>query len=227
MITPLMKPVLTLPTTLKNGLLCSFPLNEASGTIAYDEHGETGLNGTIIGAPNMNVDGLFDKCIDFVPNDYIITAGSAVWKPSVWSWSFWIYMDSGTNGATRMPGGNGYSSGFAFMWGSNSFFRWGSGTVNQPYVGIISTLFNTWTHFIATYNGTTIKGYRNGIEFLSSTNPFGWHSSNDYGWRIGNSDGTLYTDGKMQQHLMWNRVITAEEMAELNNGGLGKKYSDW
>jgi len=26
---------------------------------------------------------------------------------------------------------------------------------------------------------------------------------------------------------MWNRVITAEEMAELNNGGLGKKYSDW
>ncbi len=79
---------------------------------------------------------------------------------------------------------------------------------------------NTWVHLALVYNGATIKAYRNGIEVgsaaLSGTLNSITNEANIGRWR----GGSEYWNGKITEFGLYDRGLTALEVASLYNQGM-------
>lgn len=84
----------------------------------------------------------------------------------------------------------------------------------------------TWTHVIYTRTGTTQNIYINGVaETLTSvTNNSGnIDYSTDSLW-LGQRNGGLRFNGKLDEIGIWNVALTASEVSQLYNSGIGLSY---
>jgi len=81
------------------------------------------------------------------------------------------------------------------------------------------SLVNTWHQFVATYDGTTLRGYLDGAEGTPVVKALNTDNANAL--RIGWSyTGNRFT-GLSDEIGMWSRALTYEEVATLYNSGAG------
>jgi len=83
---------------------------------------------------------------------------------------------------------------------------------------------NQWVYLTATYDGSILKLYINGI-LESTTNVSNYYNSNGYSVFIGarpNNQGIdvtrFYMNGKIDDVGIWNRALTQQEISSLFNG---------
>jgi len=158
-------------------------------------------------------------------NDYISVPTGITSNRAAFSISLWANLD--TTAAIR---------GLYTQWEAGSvsvLLRVSSGslqffTYTTAQIGGTTQAFSTtgvWTHFVATYDGSTMKTYVNSV--LSGTTFSASGSTNNTGALeyIGN-DGTNSSDfdGEIDEVNTWNRAITQSEVTELYNSGNGIAY---
>lgn len=80
--------------------------------------------------------------------------------------------------------------------------------------------YSTWHHFCVTYDGTTLKGYLDGVPGTPVTVTLNTVSGEKI--RFGNYTGdALYFGGILDDVVMWGRALTAGEVATLYSSGAG------
>lgn len=204
--------------TLTEGLVGYWKLDETSGTTAADSSGN-GNTGTLTNGPTW-VTGKIGNGLDFDgSNDYVdASAGSSLKINGPQSMSFWMYGEGSSADAFMVGNGNASLQGFSCTHhnGATVYCYIQSGT---NYVSA-SVGNNVWTHVTASWDGTTgtnsKKIYVNGVLISQGASTFGTLS----GWtnfRMG-EDATLNRtkfNGKLDEVRVYNRVLTAEEVARL------------
>jgi hypothetical protein len=136
--------------------------------------------------------------------DYLRTAVINSVAPT-WTVEFWFYTNSaGTQQRIITLGNNSSQVGFAVSIISSKMNYYLAGTPSSWSIvngGVGSTTFasSTWYHFAMTFDGSTYRGFVNGVldYSLSSTTPI---SSNFGGVILGLAqDGTLYFNGYIDE----------------------------
>src|SRR4030042_1749264 len=98
---------------------------------------------------------------------------------------------------------------------TSGYLTWDNGTEYKDTTAISAT---TWTHIAVTNDGTTAKYYVNGI--YSSSDTAGLGSTNASDLRIG-YDGTNYFQGLIDSLRIYNRALSASEIAAHYSLGRG------
>ncbi len=82
---------------------------------------------------------------------------------------------------------------------------------------------NVWTHVAIRYDGSTLKGYVNGVEDCTATPAVGGNIPLSIGAvRIGNAEGeTNYFPGLVDEVMIWNRSLALDEIKQLNKTNAG------
>ncbi|MDD5012397.1 MAG: LamG domain-containing protein [Candidatus Nanoarchaeia archaeon] len=97
--------------------------------------------------------------------------------------------------------------------------------------GVLLT-FNAWQHLVGIYNGSDTLIYLNGL--LLDTTSCGFSSLNEAAWRatgkfnIGNNgDGGNTVNGTIDEVMIFNRVLSSEEINASYNAGVYKLYRNF
>lgn len=208
-------------------LVAYWPLNEASGTTAFDLAG--GNNATYSGALTLGVPGIAtgdsDTAVNFTGGTATAPYSSSL-NPSVFTVEFWStpgnlaasYVASlqdrttGRMGYAIMHnnGGNGVS------W-SVSFGQ--SPTTYSIIGGTTTVVVGTKYHVAATYDGTTIKLYVNGALETSSVTTYQPATSAQPGFTMGSRNGNNPANGVLEDVRIYSRALDASEISAVAVGG--------
>lgn len=199
--------------------------NAPSGSNITDVSGNS-RTGVLVGATH-NAGGDFFS-FDGV-NDYIRTPdlyGTGVSNPDTFSVSVWVYPTAAgvvlsiTN--TTTPDTAYHFSAIEFVDSVGKpvpyFGIWNSG-IQQDTGSALN--YNQWYHLAQTYNGTTMKGYVNGVEVASVTSaydsPLDDPTVTNHYFLFGAEDPTdmgdgSYYNGRMDQISIYNDALTPSEV---------------
>ena len=214
-------------STLKDGLISIWELDEINGTTVVDSHG---VNNGYNDGCTINQNGIIDKAYNFngINNSIIIPDSPSLDLTNGISISTWI----NTNSFNTILLAKRNNSNFAFDLNTFStgviYFAINSNTNRADTVGFPLTL-NQYYHIVATYDKVNIKIYINAIErgsFPYSSNI----TTNNVDLTIGKrlfigAEG--YFNGLIDQTSIWSRGLTEIEIEYLNNNGNGLPYSNW
>ena len=205
----------TLPATLQNGLVGYWPFcgnaNDASGN---------GNNGTVNGA-TLTTDrfGNANSAYSFDGNDGIDCGNSSMLDlTSNYSVAYW-YQKNGSDMGAVLSKNNGAGGQNKYVLGVNQygsngdFCHWHNGPAPQwRYTGI--PIDAQWNFILWKFNGQTIELYKNGVfvqSFLLDPT-FPQISANMI---IGNTEGIMFWNGKIDELMMFNRQLSQEEIQQL------------
>jgi hypothetical protein len=74
----------------------------------------------------------------------------------------------------------------------------------------------SWQHFAMTYDGSTLIGYRNGVAGGTTYSPNGNIATDTNNLALGRQ-GALYNNGNVADRGIWNRALSANEIADMYN----------
>ncbi|HPD45595.1 MAG TPA: immunoglobulin domain-containing protein [Anaerohalosphaeraceae bacterium] len=171
---------------------------------------QEGLQGQCILSDGTNPNGI--DCGTWNPSE-------ATGQLSVSVWVKWNGPNGGYQGIVSKRNGWGLND----MWciecnnaeGVVSFSRDGS----WPPSGERTFTVGQWEHYVVSFDGTTVVIYLNGAEIARGNFSFG--AVTDATVNIGSSDSWNGFNGAIDEVVIWNRAITAEEVGKLYNGGKG------
>ena len=217
-------------------LVGCWPMDEGSGTTAADGGALPANNVSFAGSPTWTIgqsggaiglNGSFQygTTLDETSLDIANQITLAAWiKPVAQSANPQDIVKKAVNGSV-----NGYELSLASTgssWPNKPFVRFNQVASNDTYRVNATSLFptdGTWMHVAATYDGTTIRLYINGIEegSMAASIPI---LTNNLPLSIGaQSDGTAasrFFQGTLDQVRVYNRALSAEEIAGLVGGSL-------
>ncbi len=206
-----------------NGLVGYWPFNGN----ANDESGN-GNNGTVNGATlttdrfgNSNKACNFNGTTDFIE----VTHNSTLTFSTGVSFSFWLNIpDSSLNSIglpERQPIGKQVSAtvpGIGFettdattpVLAAQFYVQGGA-----QYTDNINLNVNAWIHLVGSYNGTTLKLYKDGVLIGSDTGVFNLLTITEN--LFFGKEGVLghYFKGKLDDISVWNRALTQQEITAL------------
>ena len=199
-------------------------MNEGSGTVLVDSSA-SGNNGTIFGNPTW-VAGQHGQAIHFdgtgdyatVPDSASLDISSAItmaaWVKPEKTATQYLIKKATTTGTTA----NGYELSLATT--GKVFVRFNQATSADTYRINSTTSYpitgTTWMHVAATYDGTTIKLYVNGVQEGGNLAGPASIVTNNLALGIGaQSDGQTSLQGAMDDVLLYNTALTASEIAAL------------
>ncbi len=194
-----------------------------------------GINGSLVGGTGLAVgrvgqgfsfDGIDDKVS--IPHNANQNTGSQITIEG------WVYPDSYGHGRPilekRSAGNVGgwdletVTSPFGNI-NSLGFYIWIGGSVQSLFTPSNSLSVGVWQHVAATYDGTTMRVFVNGVEIASraqsgsidaSTEPLG------IGNNVVNPNGFVWHGG-LDEISLYNRGLTAAEVQSIYNAGLAGK----
>lgn len=237
------KKATTSSTTLLTGLVADWEANEVSGSAA-DSHGSH--TGTVTGI-TQNVAGKLGTCYQYdrletVPDattgvvigtstDFNLasTTGSiSVWINSTLE-DYWgaaivsTYNSDVDNSGYQLwlqaDGGTGEHH-IACTLGAAASSQTAAGTT------VIDNSGSTWYHLVMTWNASgNIIAYINGVEEINTAVTI--TPVDAYDLTIGRGPpaySPMWFDGKIDQVLIYNKVLSPAEVLELYNSGTGKPY---
>ncbi len=164
------------------------------------------------------------------PTPGIRVDGGTGWNPSEGtgqlSLSFWIKWGGSSGGYQGVVSKRDSWGVDTMMWSTEinqdsgilSFFTNGS----YPPGGVVPTI-GQWEHYIISFDGTTEHFFRNGVETGSGT--FAFSPGTNARVVIGCSDAWNAFKGSIDEVAIWNRPLSAQDVAEIYNGGNGKSLS--
>ncbi|MCL5006843.1 MAG: LamG domain-containing protein, partial [Patescibacteria group bacterium] len=215
-------------TPFLHGLVGYWPLNEGSGTTAYDKSG-WGNEGTLSGAtdlPTWTTSGCltsspclsFDGTDDYVKEALINYSGGSL-STAQGTALAWVYPTSDSN--SYIIDSTSSSNEFDLIWYPNAgyngfaahFGPWGSTWASSPSVDSL----NSWYLIAGTADGTNTRLYVNGkvisaVAEGSVASVAGWYTGSDI-------LGTAFFPGKISAILVYNHALTAAEIADIYSVG--------
>ena len=208
------------------GLVGYWSFNEGTSTVALDYSGNKN-KGTLVNGPTW-VNGKQGKALNFDGgNDYVDAKSPASLNLTTFTLSVWW------NGASHVMWGGPVSNriagqnGFQFVDDQNglSLFRphlviWNGISETAQYKGATTynVPFNSWKHFVWTYDGSTARLFVNGVKETVTTSGISNYPIN--GIWIGRS--YAYVGGLIDEVRIYNRALSAGEIQTLYNVGAVK-----
>lgn len=207
-------------TIYTDGSPSSYP---GTGTTWTSIVSGTTYNGTLIGGPVWSGGTppyfQFDGIDDFVSYPY---SGSSTGS---YTWGGWINIPTGFTAETLyMRGRDGSGSGWSLQLLKKdtnllqaSVVSSGFTTANAEGITYIST--NTWYYVIGVWNpNSSIKLYLNGVLEKTTNTTITTLRSSNTGWIIARGNGTEYTQAKISNFALYERVLSdAEILSNFNN----------
>ena len=200
-------------------LKLSFPMDEGSSTTAYDKSGN-GNNGTLQNGPTW-VNGKFGKALSFDgSNDYVDCGNDSSLNPSNITMEAWAKANSLSNWAGIVTNKKDANHGINLQMGTvqNIAALVGDGsswvyvkTSWAPSTGV-------WYHIVVTHEGTTNKLYVNGNLEDTKTKGLAYSTPTTktvIGYFYYDTSGSLPFNGTIDEVRIYNRALTADEIADL------------
>jgi len=225
---------------LKTGLVGYYPLDEGTGTVAYDLSGN-GHDGTLHSGITWITPGYIGGGINNAG-----TANSRIelgtWNPAAGtgqlSLAMWIRWSGSTNTYQGLLGKrNAWPSTTPWQFqvrpenGGTFRLETGSVAIVSPN-NTLGPLVDTWVHVAATFDGATARLYLNGVQVASGAFAF-YPGGEDSDMGIGSVTGGTGRDGydqtfsgDMDEVCMYNRSLSAEEVQLVMEGIGGDKASN-
>lgn len=215
-------------TTLYNETVATASTNitlELPSLVAYYKMNDaTDETGSYDGTPtnvNFNVAGKFGNAGEFNGSSSYISRNSAFLPTGNASrtFSFWTKLDTHVTDAYFMSYGDGVAGQFfsprvtpVSQGGYISFMGYAADLNSN----VVMTT-GEWMHLCYTYNGTTLKIYKNAVEIASGNLSLNTSQTRNFiiGARDYNGSITKHIDGKIDQVRIFDRAITADEVTKL------------
>jgi glucose/arabinose dehydrogenase len=206
------------PAALPPGLVAAYGFNEGSGATTADASGNS-HTGTISGAA-WSTQGRFGNALSFDGvNDWVTAADSPLLDLTTgMTLEAWVFPTAHGNGTWRnvimkeRPGGEAYNLysnvdlNVPQVWIDPNANTWldARGTSQLP--------LNAWTHLAATFNGSTLILYVNGVQ-VGSRAVSGAILTSTGALRIGgNSVWGEFFQGRIDEIRVYNRALTPSEI---------------
>jgi hypothetical protein len=202
------------------GLVGAYGFDEAAGTTATDRSGNN-LNGTLSGA-TRTTQGKFGGALSFDGvNDWVtVNDAAALDLTTGMTLEAWVYPTVGGGAAWRnilikeRPGGEVYNLYAAD--GSNApvvyVVRAAQPSVPLDATAPASVPLNAWTHVAATYDGTTLRLFVNGVQTGSRAVSGALLTSSGVLRIGGNSVWGEYFQGRIDEVRIYSRALSAAEL---------------
>jgi hypothetical protein len=202
-----------------DNLIGWWKFDEGAGTSTADNSG-WGFDGIFSGNPTWLSSSACksSNCLTFDGASRVtITTGSSYSFPQKQiTMMLWLNNKVATAGRPlyKVSGGTN-DFGFNFIYPSDGGIMVNIGTGLQADNGSLS--LNTWTHLAATYDGTTIKIYKNGV-VIKSASYSGSVSNAATNFGIGGlTSGSGYINGDIDDVRIYRRTLSAAEILSLYN----------
>jgi PKD repeat protein len=202
-------------STNSNGLVAAYSFEDASGLTVADASGN-GNNGTINGAVSIST-GHSGKALQFNGSSSWVTVNdsASLGLATGMTLEAWVYPLSQSNGGNTVI--------LKEASGAEVYALYSEEDVNQPvsyinngsYSGVtgLSRLpANTWTHLVATYDGSYQRLYVNGVKVAEKAQSGQIQQSSGVMRIGGNSVWGEYFDGYIDEVRIYNRALTATEV---------------
>lgn len=196
--------------------------NENSGTTnVYDKSGN-GYIGTMNGSMNQSdwVPGKFGSALEFDGNDDSISTNNT---SQLTSWTISAYVNG-----SELPNGSKYSSivmrneNYQINWDhQNASFRGAAALAvgGNWYAASFGELApNTWYYLSATYDGETLKAYKDGVLTEENTNPSGNPDNSAAALGIGRDLTEQYFKGRIDEVKIYNYARSPSQILQDMNG---------
>jgi hypothetical protein len=192
-------------------------LGESTGTTATDSKG--GRHGTYVNGPDLGVDGALgadlDKAVTFHgTNERVEVPYADDLNPATFTLEAWARVDAtagfGTVASSWTYVTSAAGSGFG-IWADagHCYFYVADGKTDSAVDAPITA--NAWTHTVATYDGTTMRLYINGL--LSSSRTAGYEPNTLSPFSIGGAtyDGSgwgEFLDGSVDEVAIYSTALS-------------------
>src|SRR5438128_4628205 len=193
--------------------LLAYDMETLTGSGLMKDLSGHGNDGTITGT--TDVVGKVGRARQFDGVDDNIAASVSV--GGQWTIALWVQWNDGPNTYEHPIGlGTGHDATFWFS-GTTVAFKTqdasGTTVVDRRLSSSITT--GIWYHLAATFDGTTVKGYLDGVQACSASAAATTIRSSNI--KIGSSGYAVnnFFDGIIDEVLIYNRALTAEEIAAL------------
>jgi hypothetical protein len=219
-------------TWLEPNFISWWKFDEGSGSIAYDSAGNN--DGTVYGATWTT--GQIDGALSFDgSNDYVDVGTGVMDFSGETSFTATAWINAQNTGAHNYIFGTSTTTGWYARIGASGghdttslLFKIDDGT-DEAYPVETSTINiadNAW-HFIAvSISGSELKGYIDGdLQFAVPYSNVG-NMSDDFNVGLVNASPNAYFNGKIDDVRIYDRALSAEEILQLYQGGLGLKASN-
>ena len=204
----------------KNGLVLYYNFDNRSSlgenqTLVVDRTGKS-KNGTIFGGNTTVNGGVFERAIQFdgVDDEINISYSNSLNATQNITLSAWVYQTAWNN----YPGiiGKLYETtgSYSMHIRDDNTIRFElEGTGYNPTTKAITN--NQWNHVLTTYDGVTMRVYIDGVEVGSGgAGPASRTGNNNNTW-IGHLPGYGWFNGTIDEAMIFNRSLSAEEVKEL------------
>jgi len=208
----------TTSSTLLNGLVSFWPLDETTGTTAYDAIGSTNLTNS--GATiNQSVGGA--TCYQFAPNDYV---GNYNGFKYTTAFSLSLMMYTSYTGAYHAPIGNYHWTGDGYdliIEQTTGHLLWAvrdNPDGNAEIDGNVNVANSAWHHIVCIYDGSYIRLYVDGTAAtpVAFSYTITYNAANRFCIGTREVDDNYYT-GYIRNVGVYNRALTADEVTILDS----------
>ncbi len=221
---------------ISQGLVAHWRLDESTGTVAYDSSGNS-RTGVFVNDPAYQLDCSVGGCLSFDSavgsRDYVDAGTSTLDLTNQITVSAWVYHSGSTlnDRIVSKHGGSGFGWMLAKIGGPS--IEWRISTNGSDWNGGVTEAgtfpSNIWLHIAATYDGTNMRVYKDGVE-LSGNFPVSLTGN------INNSPGSLQiardgysgevqpTDASIDDVRIYNRALSDDEIKRIHEAPV---YSRW
>jgi len=200
---------------------------EGSGTTTSDSSG-SGNTGTLVNGPTWTT-GQLDGALSFDGVDDYIDIGALNIQGSAMTLSAWFITDtlSGCGMRIAAKATDGSEQGHTWMLslcdssGSKLRARLKTNGNTDTLIASSGTISsNTWTHAVFTYDGSTMRLYKDAQD-VGSMAKSGTIDTNSVGAAIGrNGEDAQHWKGKIDEVHIYNRALSVQEVSDLYQSGL-------
>ena len=162
--------------------------------------------------------------------NYVRIPNSANLQSSLLTVEYWIYFNSAQNSInvtkrSASGAGDAWQVGIAYAGGNFilQFVGSTSGGLFDWYSPALSSPVGAWTHVAATYDGTTVRGYVNGVLQLTQAVTLNLSTRNADIYVGATANGTSALDGKVDELAIYNRALSATEVQAIYQVGAAGK----
>jgi type II secretory pathway pseudopilin PulG len=205
---------------LETGLVGYWPMDEGSGSAAYDASGN-GDTGTLVNNPAWQINCQINGCLNFNQT------GSYVWMAdassnhltSAFTFSAWLYPTAYSAENIIFNKENTYE----WAIDTTQNVRW---AINNSIPGWswintgLSAPLSQWTNFVITYDGSSVITYKNGVSGNTYSGAFGSLVPNGSRLLIaarGDISPGSFFNGELDDVRIYNRALSATEVQNLYN----------
>jgi hypothetical protein len=202
---------------VESGLVAAYGFEEATGTTALDSSGN-GYTGKLEG-PARTRSGRFGRALSLDGVNDMVTVAAELHASRV-TVEAWVYPTalSGWRSVVMKEAQNGLVFGlYAHDNQPHPAMTVGVERVDYSAGGLAALPLNAWSHLAATYDGTTIRLYVNGIETGTATGAGALPESANPLRIGGNSVWGEYFKGRIDEVRIYDRALSAAEItADMN-----------